>query len=67
MIIAYLITYDKYITEYKMLHIMCDNKREDVGLLLSAGDERNGKQRLYQHRVRNLQSDTFFKHKVPPL
>ena len=52
---------------FKMLHNMCDNKLEDAGLSLSAGNECSGKQRLYQHPARNLQSGTFFKYRVPPL
>ena len=62
---------------YAMPHNMDDNKLEDVGLSLTAENERSGKQRLYQHRARNRQSETFFqgRHKlwdrgegdVPPL
>ena len=44
---------------YKMLHNVCDNKLEDVGFSLSSGNDRNGKQKLYQHRARNRQSGTF--------
>ena len=53
--------------EYKMLHNMCDKKIEDVGLSPSAGNERNGTQRLYQHRAKNRQSGTVFKYRVPSL
>ena len=49
---------------YKMLHNMCDNKLEDVGLSLFAGNERSGKKRLYQHRARNRQSGTSFKYMI---
>ena len=52
---------------YKKLPNICNNKLEDVGLSLSAGNKRSGKQRLNQHRARNRQSGTFFKYRVPSL
>ena len=52
---------------YKMLRNICNNKLEDVGFSLSAGNERSGKQRLCQTRARNRLSDTFFKYGLPPI
>ena len=49
----------------RCLHHLCDINLQDVGILPSCNNERNGKLRLGQCRPLNLSASFFFKFRIP--